>query len=81
MLPSMTSAEESANDGAPRRGTLAATLPTVTASTNGGPGSCRTPGRNPGGGVLCARGPSHVSYSTSSCCSSLRVTTPGPALW
>ena len=31
--------------------------------------------------MLCARGPSYVSSSTSSCCSSLRVTTPGPALW
>ena len=72
----MSDTSTTASEGAP-----AATKPTVTASTHGGPGSCRTPGRDAGGGVFCARRPSYVSCSTSSCCASRRDTTPGPALW
>ena len=44
-------------------------------------GPAGLPAASPGGGVVCARRPSCFSTSTSSCCPSRRVTTPGPALW
>ena len=63
MLPSMASAEESANDGAPRRGTPAATYPSVTAACDPVT-SDRGAGRFPGRGVVWLRGALCVSCTS-----------------
>ena len=65
----------------PRRGTLAATYPPVTAAC--GPAtSTRGTGRVPGGGVVGRHSAEYCSFTSPSCRTRLSTTfSLGPALW